>query len=126
MKDRGRPTGVYNSGGSIGPFIAPPLLTGLMLAFGWRTMFITMGLVGVLGALVWFMLYRDPAKRRTRTARPGVSRRQPAAEGKVEARNWGRLFQLPVDVGTDAGRERRGRRQCWPRAMPIWWRWRAN
>ena len=31
VKDRGRPTGVYNSGGSIGPFIAPPLLTGLML-----------------------------------------------------------------------------------------------
>ena len=42
VKDRGRPTGVYNSGGSIGPFIAPPLLTGLMLAFGWRTMFVTM------------------------------------------------------------------------------------
>ncbi|HEX4174059.1 MAG TPA: MFS transporter, partial [Acetobacteraceae bacterium] len=43
VKDRGRPTGVYNSGGSIGPFIAPPLLTGLMLAFGWRMMFVTMG-----------------------------------------------------------------------------------
>ncbi len=47
VKDRGRPTGVYNSGGSIGPFIAPPLLTGLTLAFGWRVMFITMGIAGV-------------------------------------------------------------------------------
>jgi MFS family permease len=62
VKDRGRPTGVYNSGGSIGPAIAPPLLTALMLAFGWRTMFVVMGVVGVLGSAVWFKLYRDPAK----------------------------------------------------------------
>src|SRR6202034_2340731 len=61
VKDRGKPTGLYNSGGSIGPAIAPPLLTGLMLAFGWRTMFVTMGIVGVLGAVVWFRLYRTPS-----------------------------------------------------------------
>src|ERR1700712_1630118 len=53
-RDRGAPTGVFNTGGSIGPAIAPPLLTGIMLAFGWRTMFISMGMAGLLGALVWF------------------------------------------------------------------------
>ncbi len=62
VKDRGRPTGIYNSGGSIGPAIAPPLLTAIMLAFDWRTMFITMGVVGVLCAGVWFLIYRDPNK----------------------------------------------------------------
>src|ERR1700742_716659 len=60
IRDRGTPTGLYNSGGSIGPAIAPPLLTALMLAFGWRTMFVTMGVVGVLGAVGWFALYRNP------------------------------------------------------------------
>ena len=94
VKDRGRPTGVYNSGGSIGPFIAPPLLTGLMLAFGWRTMFVTMGLVGVLGALVWFKLYRDPAKTELEPQDQAYLAANRAAEGKVEARNWGRLFQF--------------------------------
>lgn len=94
VKDRGRPTGVYNSGGSIGPFIAPPLLTGLMLAFGWRVMFITMGVAGVLGALVWFKLYRDPAKTELAPQDQAYLAANRAAEGKVEARNWGRLFQF--------------------------------
>jgi len=94
VKDRGAPTGLYNSGGSIGPFIAPPLLTGLMLAFGWRTMFITMGLVGVLGAVVWFMVYRDPAKTELAPQDAAYLATNRAAEGKVELRNWGKLFRF--------------------------------
>ena len=94
VKDRGAPTGLYNSGGSIGPFIAPPLLTGLMLAFGWRTMFITMGLIGVLGAVVWFMLYRDPAKTELAPQDAAYLATNRAAEGKVELRNWGKLFRF--------------------------------
>src|SRR4051794_38275218 len=62
VKDRGKPTGVYNSGGSIGPAIAPPLLTFLMLWYGWRVMFISMGVLGLVVALVWFKLYREPAR----------------------------------------------------------------
>jgi MFS family permease len=94
VKDRGAPTGLYNSGGSIGPFIAPPLLTGLMLAFGWRTMFITMGLIGVLGAVVWFMVYRDPAKTELAPQDAAYLATNRAAEGKVELRNWGKLFRF--------------------------------
>jgi hypothetical protein len=33
-----------------------------MLGFGWRTMFVTMGLIGLFGAVVWFLLYRDPVR----------------------------------------------------------------
>ena len=62
---------------------------------------------------------------RTGTTGPGVFAANRAAEGKVE-RATGAAVPVPVDVGPDAGRERRRRRQCWPRAMPIWWRWRAN
>jgi MFS family permease len=94
VKDRGAPTGLYNSGGSIGPFIAPPLLTGLMLAFGWRTMFITMGLIGVLGAVVWFMVYRDPANTELAPQDAAYLATNRAAEGKVELRNWGKLFRF--------------------------------
>ena len=65
------------------------MLTGLMLAFGWRTMFVTMGLVGVLGALVWFKLYRDPAKTELEPQDQAYLAANRAGEGKVEARNWG-------------------------------------
>jgi MFS family permease len=59
-KDRGRPTGVYTIGGDLGRVIGTPVLTGLMLAFGWRAMFVAMGVIGLLGAIAWFGLYRDP------------------------------------------------------------------
>jgi MFS family permease len=103
VKDRGRPTGLYNSGGSIGPFIAPPLLTGLMLAFGWRVMFMTMGIVGVLGSLVWFKLYRDPAKTELEPQDEVYLATNRAAEGRVEARNWGRLFRFQSTWGLMLG-----------------------
>src|SRR5580658_683296 len=62
VRDRGTPTGVFNMGANIGTAIAPPLLTALMLLAGWRSMFIAMGIVGIAASVVWFWLYRDPAK----------------------------------------------------------------
>src|SRR4029077_8000839 len=84
VQDRARPTGVYNSGGSIGPFIAPPLLTGLMLAFGWRTMFITIGGGGGLGPLVWIKVYRGPATAPLEPQDQAYLATNRAAEGPVE------------------------------------------
>ena len=50
---------VFSASSTVAPALAPPLLTGLMLAFGWRGMFIIMGVGGVLAAIAWYMLYRD-------------------------------------------------------------------
>jgi len=94
VKDRGKPTGIYNSGGSIGPAIAPPLLTALMLGFGWRTMFITMGVAGLVGSLVWFKVYRDPARTVLEPQDEAYLAENRAAEAPVELRNWGRLFRF--------------------------------
>jgi sugar phosphate permease len=62
VRDRGLATGTWNCTSSLGPAIAPPILTALMIGFGWRWMFVTMGIVGVLVAAVWFLLYRDPTE----------------------------------------------------------------
>jgi MFS family permease len=94
VKERGKPTGVYNSGGSIGPAIAPPLLTALMLGFGWRTMFVTMGVAGLVGSLVWFLVYRDPAKTVLAPEDEAYLAENRAAEAPVALRNWGRLFKF--------------------------------
>jgi sugar phosphate permease len=59
MKERGRPTGIFVASTTIAPALAPPLLTGLMFAFGWRGMFIIMGAVGILIAIAWYAIYRD-------------------------------------------------------------------
>jgi MFS family permease len=92
VRDRGRPTGLYNAGGNLGPAIAPPLLTGLMLAFGWRAMFIAMGAVGVLGALVWFWVYRNPHAAELSAQDNAYLADNRAAAGTVTAGQWARLF----------------------------------
>jgi MFS family permease len=59
--DRGVPTGLYTASATLGPALAPPLLTALMLAFGWRMMFVAMGLIGVVASVAWVIFYRDAA-----------------------------------------------------------------
>ena len=60
VRERGLPTGIGLCGSKLGPAIAPPLLTVLMLAFGWRWMFIIMGGVGVAVSILWYAVYREP------------------------------------------------------------------
>jgi sugar phosphate permease len=62
VRDRGLPTGIWNCTSLLGPAIASPILTALMIGFGWRWMFVTMGLVGVPVAAAWLLLYRDAAE----------------------------------------------------------------
>lgn len=59
MRERGGPTGIFVASSTIGPALAPPILTILMLSFGWRTMFIIMGVLGVAVALGWYAFYRN-------------------------------------------------------------------
>jgi sugar phosphate permease len=59
-RDRGLPTGIFTGSFQIATAIAAPLLTLLMLSFGWRWMFMLMGLAGLVSGTAWFTLYRDP------------------------------------------------------------------
>lgn len=59
IKERGKPMGIFNASASIGPALAPPILTGLMLTFGWRVMFIILGVAGIFAALGWLIMYRN-------------------------------------------------------------------
>ena len=59
---RGTATGIWNCSSTLGTAIAAPLLTLLMTCFGWRWMFIIMGLAGLLLAVLFYALHRDPAE----------------------------------------------------------------
>jgi sugar phosphate permease len=59
-RDRALPIAIFNSSSALAPALAPPLLTLLMLAFGWRVMFLIVGFAGFAIALAWVLLYRDP------------------------------------------------------------------
>ena len=95
VSKRGVPTGVFNTGANVGTALGPPLLTGLMLLFGWRSMFIIMGIVGIGASLVWFWLYRDPDKGSPASddGSPAEAKSQGTAP-QVTARQWSRLFRF--------------------------------
>jgi MFS family permease len=54
------PTGIFTGSFQIATAIAAPLLTFLMLSFGWRWMFLLMGVAGLVAGAAWFTFYRDP------------------------------------------------------------------
>jgi sugar phosphate permease len=60
IRGRALPVGLVNTSPFLGQAIAPPLLTAMMLAFGWRWMFIVMGIIGLLVAGIWMAFYREP------------------------------------------------------------------
>ena len=62
QSERARATGVYSVGQYAGLAFLSPLLFWIVASFGWRMLFISAGVAGLLFALLWWWLYRDPAQ----------------------------------------------------------------
>jgi MFS family permease len=92
MDRRTSATGVWNSAPAIANALAPPILTLLMLQVGWRWMFVTLGLAGLVLAAAWTFAYRD--RRRRVVSECGLP---PSLAG------WGRLFTRRMTWGLMAG-----------------------
>jgi MFS family permease len=103
-KERGLPTGGYIGATVLGPAIGPPILTALMLAFGWRTMFLTMGTVGVVGAIIWYLVYRDIEHRdMPADDRAFVRADEVEATTSIGLRQWLGLFRSRTTWGLPLG-----------------------
>jgi MFS family permease len=87
-------TGLWNSASAGAQALAPPLLTLLMIAVGWRAMFVTLGLVGFVLAALWTLAYRD----RRRHALPPLA--APPAQAWAA---WSRLFRQRMTWGLMLG-----------------------
>jgi sugar phosphate permease len=59
VRERATPMGIVNGATTMGQAIAPPILTVIMLAFGWRGMFMLIGVPGVILSIAWYAFYRD-------------------------------------------------------------------
>lgn len=108
LAERGFPLGLFNAASSLGPAVAPPLLTALMLAYGWRTMFVAMGVAGLAVAIGWWLYYRDPEQVGVPDAdRAAIHAGEVEAEGHTEAEanphTWAKLFAVPSTWGLMGG-----------------------
>ncbi len=62
QKERGTAVGIFNSSTVLGQAIAPPALVLMQIAWGWRTMFVVIGLAGIVVGLCWYAWYRNRAQ----------------------------------------------------------------
>jgi sugar phosphate permease len=68
VRERALPISLFNASSALAPALAPPVLTVLMLAFGWRGMFFAAGLAGLAIAGAWAAYYRSPHEAGTHAA----------------------------------------------------------
>jgi ACS family D-galactonate transporter-like MFS transporter len=58
--ERARATGVYSVGEYVGLAFLSPLLFWIIAAFGWRSLFWGVGVLGVCFGLLWYLTFREP------------------------------------------------------------------
>lgn len=97
-RERGLATSIFNMGAQISNAIAPPLLTLILLNFGWRVMFIGLGLTGFLVTILWLKFYKDKDSVSTKTS-------DAITDNKTENTkiSWGVLFKHPSTWAMMAG-----------------------
>jgi len=57
--------GIFNAGSSLGSAIAPPLVAGITLKYGWKAAFVFTGSLGLLWLVAWLFIYETPAGKQT-------------------------------------------------------------
>jgi len=89
--ERALPVSIVNTGSQIANAIAPPLLTFLMLTMTWRGMFVVIGALGVVIALVWLRIYRDPTLKEQFIIKG--EKFQEEQQPKEKQAGWGELLK---------------------------------
>jgi sugar phosphate permease len=102
-RDRGLATGIWNCASSLGTAIAAPLLTILMLHLGWRWMFITMGVIGLVVGISFYWVHRDPKHVRLSEAELEYLSSSESETKPMAFRDWRRLFQFSTTWGMVCG-----------------------
>ncbi|MEM9058297.1 MAG: MFS transporter [Pseudomonadota bacterium] len=90
------PNGLSSAGLTLGTAATAPLLGVLLAAYGWRTAFMLLAPIGLLGAALWWWYLRDtpaqhPHSNAAEVALIGADRPQPAA-AVGEAPAWRRVL----------------------------------
>lgn len=97
IKERGMVTGINFSAGRVGAAFALPLVAWLITTIGWQWSFISLGLVGVVWAVIWYNWFRDePTSISTLSEEEKnyiLKYRQSPAEQSSERISVGWLFQ---------------------------------
>jgi sugar phosphate permease len=105
--DRGRAMGIFNTASAWGTAISPILLTWLLLSYGWRWMFIIVGIAGLVVAVIWYTMHRNRNEvQLTQEEEDHLNENAPVASGpktKVTFAEYLRLFRSTSTWGIMIG-----------------------
>lgn len=62
-RERALAQGIFNSGAAIGGIISLPLIGFLSIYFGWKAIFVLVGLTGLVWLIPWWILVKAPPKK---------------------------------------------------------------
>jgi MFS transporter, ACS family, D-galactonate transporter len=68
QKERAKATGVYTVGEYIGLGLLIPVLGWMLATYGWRSLFFAVGALGIVFAVLFYRLYREPGESRANPA----------------------------------------------------------
>ncbi|HWY64751.1 MAG TPA: MFS transporter [Rhizomicrobium sp.] len=94
--ERGMACGIFNSGSTAGSALSLPLVTALIIVLGWRGAFIVTGAFGIVWAIAWWFVYRDPEQYRAIAPREVdalLAERSAPAAAKAAKISWLDLFR---------------------------------
>ena len=103
VRDRATPMGIVNSATTMGQAVAPPLLTVLMLALGWRAMFMLIGIPGLILSVAWYAFYRDRKDVSLENDESGYLAGSRTNSSSVSLAQWLGLFRLRTVWGMMLG-----------------------
>ncbi len=63
-KERAFATGIFNSGTNVGAILAPILVPLIYVSWGWQMAFISVGIIGMIWLIFWFIFYEVPEKQK--------------------------------------------------------------
>jgi ACS family glucarate transporter-like MFS transporter len=101
MAERGKANGIIFAGVGLGSGLTPPLLTAIILHYGWRNSFWLCALIGIVVGAVWFIAARDKPEEHSlvsdheldriiagREHNPASVAKVPTHEPPVPRTNW--------------------------------------
>ncbi|MCE3262405.1 MAG: transporter [Pseudoduganella sp.] len=105
LRSRGTPTGIYNSASPLGVALAPLLLPPLIAATSWHWAFFVTGAMGLVAAVVWVSLYRDPVREQLTAEERAYLEEGEGGEAvsKTSFAAWCALFRYRVTWGMMLG-----------------------
>ena len=93
-KERAFAAGLFNSGSTVGAILAPIIVSGITVTFGWQWAFIITGMLGFIWVVFWMALYHKP-KDHPKISKEELEYIHQDDDGKTEEKSirWIDLFK---------------------------------